>query len=249
MKSKILKNIIDIIKKNGAAFSILLDPDKFSADDLSTKVRKYEQNGVDFFLVGGSLMMVNNFHESIKKIKSSTKLPVIIFPGSSSHLSPYADAVLYISLISGRNPNYLFGEHVLSAPIIKDMGIEVISAGYILIESGNPSAVEIISNTRPIPRQKVKIVMAHALAAEYLGMNFVYLEAGSGAKESVPDEMIEAVRNYIDIPLIVGGGIKTPEEAKAKVNAGASVVVVGNMLEKSDESQIIREFAEAIHKK
>ena len=249
MKSKILKNINDIIKKKGAAFSILLDPDKFSADELGKKVREYEHNGVDFFLVGGSLMMVNNFHESIKKIKSSTKLPVIIFPGSSSHLSPYADAVLFISLISGRNPNYLFGEHVLSAPIIKDMGIEVISAGYILIESGTPSAVEIISNTRPIPRQKVKIVMAHALAAEYLGMNFVYLEAGSGAKESVPDEMIEAVRNYIDIPLIVGGGIKTPEEAKAKVNAGASVVVVGNMLEKSDESQIIREFAEAIHKK
>ncbi|MFC1726758.1 geranylgeranylglyceryl/heptaprenylglyceryl phosphate synthase [candidate division KSB1 bacterium] len=249
MKSKTLKYINGVIKQKGAAFSILLDPDKFSADELGNKVKNYEQNGVDFFLVGGSLMMVNNFHQSIQKIKNSTKLPVIIFPGSSSHLSPYADAVLFISLISGRNPNYLFGEHVLSAPIIKDMGIEAISAGYVLIESGTPSAVEIISNTRPIPRQKIKIVMAHALAAEYLGMDFVYLEAGSGAKESVPDEMIDAVRNYIDIPLIVGGGIKTPDDAKLKVNAGASIVVIGNMLEQSDKTQIIKEFADAIHYK
>ena len=247
MNLKVLNYIKNTIKSRGAVFAVLLDPDKFSPQRLADKVKEYETLGTDVFFVGGSLMMVNNFHESIKKIKESTEKPVIIFPGSSSHLSPDADAVLYISLISGRNPNYLFGEHVLSAPIIKDMGLEAISTGYILIESGHSSAVEIISNTRPIPREKIKIVMAHALAAEYMGMDFIYLEAGSGAKNSVPEKMVSAVKEYINIPVVVGGGINTPDEANKKVTAGASVVVIGNFLEKAEDNSIIKDFADAIH--
>lgn len=244
---KVLNYIKDTISSKGAVFAVLLDPDKFSPDTLSGKVKEYENLGTDVFFVGGSLMMVNRFHEAIKKIKAGTEKPLIIFPGSSSHLSPHADAVLYISLISGRNPNYLFGEQVLSAPIIKDIGLETISTGYILIESGHSSAVEIISNTRPIPREKIKIVMAHALAAEYMGMNFIYLEAGSGAKYSIPEKMITAVKDYINIPVIVGGGIKTPDEANKKVRAGASVVVIGNFLEKAKDTSIIKDFSNAIH--
>jgi len=244
-----MKYLRNVTENKGAAFLILLDPDKYSSEKMGERIKEYEEFGVDAFLVGGSLMMQNNFQMVIEEIKNTTRLPVIIFPGNSSQLSPYADAVLYISLISGRNPQYLIGEQIISAPIIKDMELEPISTGYILIESGITSAVEVISNTRPLPRDKIEVVLAHALAAQYLGMSYVYLEAGSGAKKSVPEKMIKEVKKHIDIPIITGGGIKTPEEAASKVQAGASVVVVGNKLEEEHSLKIIKQFAEAVHQK
>ncbi|MBN2001081.1 phosphoglycerol geranylgeranyltransferase, partial [candidate division KSB1 bacterium] len=172
---------------------------------------------------------------------------VIIFPGSTKQISPYADAILFLSLISGRNPNVLIGEQVVAAPIIKSIGLEAIGTAYMFIESGNVTSAQFVSDTRPIPREKPDIAIAHALAAEYLGMKIIYLEAGSGAKYSVPEELVAAVKKYVSVPLIVGGGIRTPDEARKKVLAGAHFVVTGNVLEKNRDPGLIKAFADAIH--
>jgi len=205
------------------------------------------EEGVDGLLIGGSLMFTHIFDEVIRGIKAACSLPVLIFPGSTRQLSPHADAILYLSLISGRNAYYIIGDQVLAAPIIKSMNLEAISTAYMLIESGNITSAQFLSDTKPIPREKPDIAMAHALAAEYLGMRMVYLEAGSGAKLSVPEQVIAGVAKYISIPIIVGGGIRTPEEAHAKVAAGASFIVTGNVIEKNRDRGLIRAFAEAIH--
>ena len=172
---------------------------------------------------------------------------MISFPGGASQVVPTADAILFLSLISGRNPELLIGEHVKAAPLIREYGVEAIPTGYMLIQSGTLTSVEFMSNTQPIPRNKVDIAIAHALAAEYLGMKLIYLETGSGAGASVPDEMVQAVVNYVSTPVIVGGGIRDPEEARAKVAAGASFVVTGSVVE--DDHQRLREFSQAVHTK
>ena len=163
------------------------------------------------------------------------------------HLTPHADAILYISLISGRNPNYLISEQVKAAPWIQRYALKPIPTGYMLIEGGNKTAVEFMSGTMPIPRDKPDIAGPHALAAQYLGMQMVYLEAGSGAKHSVPDGMIATVKEQISIPLIVGGGIRTPEIAAEKVEAGADFIVTGNILEKNGSFELMEAFANAVH--
>jgi len=173
--------------------------------------------------------------------------PVILFPGSVFQVSRHADAILYLSVISGRNPAYLIDNQVLAAPIVWQMQVEAISCGYMLIESGQMTSAEFMSNSRPIPRNKPDLALAHALAAQYLGFKVVYLEAGSGAQLSVPEEMIMAVSKTISIPVIVGGGIRTPEMAQKKVAAGASLVVIGNHFEDPQNFSRIKEFADAIH--
>jgi putative glycerol-1-phosphate prenyltransferase len=150
-------------------------------------------------------------------------------------------------LISGRNPDHLIGNHVIAAPIIKRMGLEAISTGYMLIDGGNTTSAEFMSNTKPIPREKSDIAVAHALAAEMIGLKMIYLEAGSGAINSVPDEMIKKVSQYCSLPIIVGGGIRTPEEARKKVEAGASFIVTGTIIEQNSHGSLIKEFANAIH--
>jgi len=191
--------------------------------------------------------MSDRLEPVIQRIKKLSDLPVIISPGASSHLSRYADAVLFLSLISGRNPDFLIGEHVKAAPIIRKYGIEAIPTGYILIEGGSCTSVQFMSATLPIPRDKLDIAIAHAMAAELLGMKMAYLECGSGSLLSVPDEMISAVKAEISIPLIVGGGIVDPSVAAAKVRAGADFVVTGNVLERANSTVLVYEFAEAIH--
>ena len=243
----VFEKLISVEESRGAGYLVLIDPDKQELKEAIELAQDCAKADVDALLVGGSLLFSHLFDELIKGIKDQCDLPVIIFPGSTKQISPYADAILFLSLISGRNPNSLIGEQVVAAPIIKSMGLEAISCGYMFIESGNVTSAQFISDTRPIPRQKPEIAMAHALAAEYLGMRMIYLEAGSGAKHSVPVELIEAVKDNISIPIIVGGGIRTPDEANKKVNAGARFVVTGNVLEENRDVGLIKAFADAIH--
>ncbi|MBI4723110.1 MAG: geranylgeranylglyceryl/heptaprenylglyceryl phosphate synthase [Candidatus Stahlbacteria bacterium] len=227
----------------GAAFLALIDPDK--CDKVETQVKYMSTNGVDAILVGGSTIGSDNFNDFMKRVKSVSTVPVIIFPSSAMQVSAHADAILFLSLISGNNPQYLISEHIRASPMIKNMGLETIPTGYLLIESGNITSVAFMSHTMPIPRDKIDIAKYNALAGEYLGMKFIYLEAGSGAKHSVPTEMIKAINKYISIPIIVGGGIRTPDDAHSKVEAGAKIIVIGNVLQKKVE--LTKEFANAIH--
>jgi putative glycerol-1-phosphate prenyltransferase len=173
----------------------------------------------------------------------------VIFPGGVMQISPSADAILFLSIISGRNPQHLIGDQVLAAPIVKRIGLEAISTAYMLVESGRTTSAEFMSNTQPLPRHKPDIAVAHAMAAEILGFKMIYLEAGSGAEQSVPEEMIGAIAKHCSVPLIVGGGLRTPDDARKKVQAGAKFIVTGTVLEKNDNVSLIKEFASAIHTK
>ncbi|MBN2030824.1 geranylgeranylglyceryl/heptaprenylglyceryl phosphate synthase [bacterium] len=243
----VYQKLIDVVQKKGAGYLVLLDPDECSREDCVSLARDCEANGVDALLIGGSILFSVQLDELVKAIKEVISIPVILFPGNGRQLSKYADGILFLSLISGRNPNYLIGEQVLSAPIIQALGLEPISTGYILIESGKTTTVEFMSNTRPLPREKPEIAMAHALAAEYFGMKLVYLECGSGAELTVPEEIIRSLRKALSIPIMVGGGIRTPETALLKVKAGASFIVTGNILENGYSPSLIQSFAQAIH--
>ncbi len=242
-----LERILKTKENKGAGYFVLIDPDKWQSDELVNLAVQASEAGADAILVGGSLLLSSSFNELIKDIKQQIEIPLIIFPGSQTQVSKYADAIFFLSLISGRNPTYLIGEQVRAAPAIKAHGIEAISVGYMLIESGGTTSAEFMSNTRPIPRDKPDIAKATALAAEFMGMKLVYLEAGSGAQKAVPNELISGVEKYVSVPIIVGGGIRTPEEARQKVEAGAAFVVTGNVLEKKGNNGLIKEFADAVH--
>lgn len=245
---KTYQYILNIIKSKGTCFTILIDPDNITGNDICNFMEKCNQADVDLIFVGGSLMLDVQFDQKIQSIKSYSSIPIVIFPGGITQVSHHADALLFLSLISGRNPEYLIGSQVTAAPIIKKYGIEAISTAYMLIESGQTTSAEFMSGSKPIPRNKIDIAVAHAMAAELLGFKFIYLEAGSGAEKSVPSEMIAGITKVIDIPLIVGGGIRTPEEANEKAIAGASIVVVGNHFESVNDLSLINEFSQAIHK-
>ena len=241
----IFQNLIEIIEKKGSAYIVLIDPDKKNNDNIESIVEKGNRSNVDAFFIGGSLIMDSNYESRVKSIKSNSDIPVILFPGGINQINSYFDAMLFMSMISGRNPQYLIGEQVISAPIIKDLGIETISTGYILIDGGVQSMVQVMSDTNPIPMDRLDAIIAHALAAQYLGMKLIYLEAGSGATKSVNDEIIKSVSKIINIPLIVGGGLRDPETVSAKVNSGASIIVTGTIAE--EDSSIMREIASAVH--
>lgn len=242
-----LQKLFEIRKTRGAGYLILIDPDKFDTTKLPSFVRDATEAGADGFLVGGSLLLSNEIDKLIQMIKSNTTLPVIIFPGSLFQVSPVADAILFLLLISGRNPEHLIGNQVIAAPIIKRIGLEAISTGYMLIEAGKTTSAEFMSNTRPIPQNKPDIAVAHALAAEFIGLKLLYLDAGSGADFPVPDEMIQRIAKHSSLPMIIGGGIRNPEVAQQKVKAGASFVVTGTINEQNSHHTLVREFAEAIH--
>lgn len=245
-----IKNILkNTISDKGAAYLILIDPDKTREDSLPEFLAHCKESGVDGFLIGGSLLLHTNLNDYLKLIKENTDLPVIIFPGGVEQISPYADALLYISLISGRNPDHLIGKHVAGAPIIKKIGIETLSTGYMLIDSGKPTTAEYMSGSKPIPRNKPEIAASTGLAAEYMGMQFLYLEAGSGADKPVPNEMVKMVSSVCNLPVIVGGGLRDPETIKEKVAAGAKIIVTGNYFEDKDNWDKIPAFAKAVHSK
>lgn len=233
-------------KVNGKkSFAVLVDPDKVNEEKMQKLIKLAMASGVDYFLVGGSLLISNYLDECVQFIKNNCTIPVILFPGSSTQVSKYADALLYLSLISGRNPELLIGQHVVSAPVIKQSGLEIMSTGYMVIDGGAPTTVSYISNATPIPADKNEIAMCTAMAGEMLGMKLIYMDAGSGAKMPITESMIEKVASCIEIPLIIGGGITDPEKAYLNCKAGADVIVVGNAIEK-DES-LIMEMASAVH--
>ena len=194
MKTETFQKLKEIVQAKGAGFVLLLDPDRLQLDHVEDVMLRAKENGVDLFFIGGTLLLNKNFEEFVKKVKKSAgEFPVILFPGSIFQVSQYADAILYLSVISGRNPAYLIDNQVLAAPVVWQMQLETISCGYMLIESGQMTSAEFMSNSRPIPRNKPDLALAHALAAQYLGFQTVYLEAGSGAQLSVPEDMVAAV--------------------------------------------------------
>ena len=241
----VLEYLLSVRARRGAGYLTLLDPDRLSVEELEHRADLSIEAGADAILVGTSLMFTAHYAECFARIKARANVPVISLPGGASQVVPTADAILFLSMISGRNPELLIGEHVRAAPLIKEFGVEAIPTGYVLVESGHMTSVEFMSATRPLPRRKNDIAMAHALAAEYLGMKMVYLETGSGADSSVPDDMVRTVAHYISIPVIVGGGIRNAETARAKVEAGASFVVTGSIVE--DDHARLNEVSAAVH--
>lgn len=249
MKTKIYNYLLDTIKNRGAGYFVLIDPDQKNHSNIDEIVQVANESEVDALLVGGSLMMDAKNHDRVARIKKNAKMPIIFFPGGVTQLNGHYDAMFFMSILSGRNPHYLIGEQAIAAPIVKDIGIETIPMGYLLLDGGTTSTVEFMSSTKPIPMDRPDITVAHALAAQYLGKKFIYLEAGSGAKIPVAVETIEAVSSQIEIPIIVGGGLKTPKDAEERVKAGASFIVTGTVTEKSKNLSVMKDFSEAIHRK
>ena len=212
-------------------WAILLDPDKVDLHNFEELLEKINISQPDLLLVGGSFISEQKFHKVVKKLKKKCNLPVVLFPGSPAQISSKADAILLLNLISGRNPEYLIGKHVEAAPVLYQSGLEIIPTGYLLIENGRSTSVEYISNTKPIPRTKIDIALATALAGEMLGLKMLYLEAGSGAKKPVPLKMISTISKHCRLPIIVGGGIKTKQHMLKAWAAGADLVVVGTAFE------------------
>jgi len=211
----------------------LFDPDRMPIEQTENLTKFACEQGVKGILIGSSLLVSPVFDKFVDKVKRSADKPVILFPGGSHQVSPNADAIFFLSLLSGRNSDFLIGEQVKAVFLIREYHLEVIPVGYLLIESDNYTAVEYVSNTRPIPRGKSEIAIAHALAGEYLGMKYIYLEAGSGSTTPVPVKMVRDVKNAISIPLIVGGGIRTVACAQEILNAGADFIVLGSIIERS----------------
>lgn len=246
MKLKGIYSFLCERKNSGKkSFAVLIDPDKVDNVKMQRYIELGMRAGIDYFLVGGSLVVSNYIDECVGLIKQYCSIPVILFPGSPNQVSKKADALLYLSLISGRNADLLIGQHVVSAPVIKQSGLEIISTGYMVIDGGAPTTVSYISNATPLPADKNEIAMCTAMAGEMLGMKLIYMDAGSGAKRAITESMIEKVSGCIAVPLIIGGGITDPEKAYLNCKAGADVIVVGNAIEK-DES-LIMEIASAVH--
>lgn len=229
----VLQNITVNKKAGKKQLAVLLDPDRLQNEQLLTStIGIINASGVDLIFYGGSLISGTNYDSCLTAIKKLTAIPVVLFPGSAMQISSEADAILFLSLISGRNPEFLIGQQILAAPKLKSSGLEVIATGYLLIDSGRPTTASYVSNTNPIPHNKPEIAATTALAGEFLGMQLIYLDGGSGAEFSISDEMIGAVKRTISVPLIVGGGINTPQEMLKRFAAGADIVVVGTAAEK-----------------
>jgi len=229
-------NIYKLLKEEGKKkIALLVDPDKCGKISLEKRLTMAEQAGVSFVFVGGSLLNYYQIDECVERIKSISNLPVILFPANGMHISERADAILFMSLISGRNPDLLIGNHVHSAPIIRKFGLEAIPTGYMIMESGHITTAQYVSNSIPLPRSKPDVAVSTAIAGEMLGLKAIYMDAGSGAEMSIPTEIIAAVKKNISIPLIVGGGIRTPEAAHKVFNAGADIIVIGNAAEENPD--------------
>jgi phosphoglycerol geranylgeranyltransferase len=243
---KILELLYQRHVQGKKSIAVLVDPDK-SEDPVKLKqlIHLANENCIDFFFVGGSLVTTPNLSEVIQSIKEDVNIPVVLFPGSSLQIDPSADAILFLSLISGRNPDLLIGQHVQAAPILKNNRMEVLPTGYMLISSGRTTSVAYISNTTPIPEDKYSLAACTALAGEMLGLRLIYLDAGSGAEREISPRMISAVRKSITVPMIVGGGISTPQKAISALESGADMIVIGNALEKTPD--LLTEISDRVY--
>jgi len=222
------------IKPDDKKFGLLIDPENYNNDQLVKTIKKANKAGVDYIFLGGSLLS-KSIEPSAKIIKENTTLPLILFPGNLMQISEDADGILLLSLISGRNPDLLIGNHILAAKRLKASKLDIIPTSYILIEGGNTSAVEYISNTKPIPAEQTDIIVSTAIAGELSGHKMLYLESGSGASNSLDSKTIKEVKKHISIPLIVGGGLKEPSDINRVSNAGANIVMVGNAIEENPD--------------
>jgi phosphoglycerol geranylgeranyltransferase len=245
MKDAIYHALLQKKRTRRKSFALLIDPDKVDEARTDTLVELAVKARVDYLFVGGSLVVTDQLDQVVKQIKDRCKIPIILFPGTPSQVSPFADALLYLSLISGRNADLLIGQHVVSAAAVRKSGLEIMSTGYILIDGGAPTTVSYITHSLPVPADKNEIALCTAMAGEMLGMKLIYMDAGSGARKPIATEMIERVASGIEIPLIVGGGIQDPEKVYLNARAGADLIVVGNAVEKN--ASLLAEMVSALH--
>ncbi len=246
---KVYDYLLEKISKKGAIHLSLIDPERIRLEEVSKVARAIEEGGSSAIMVGGSIGIMQCYLDDVvKEVKSSVSIPVILFPGDLSGISKYADAIFFMSLLNSRNPYYIVGAQVLGAPLVKKLGIEAIPMGYIIVEPGG--AVGYVGDARLVPRKKPEIALSYALAAEFMGMKLVYLEAGSGADKPVPVSMVNMVSENINIPLIVGGGIKKPEQARELAEAGAKIIVTGTAIERAENvKETVRSFVKAVESK
>ena len=240
----IYNNILQKQKNDKKQLALLIDPDKHNTQSLIEAAKQANKNKVDYILIGGSIIS-NSIDEVIETVKKNCSIPVVLFPGSLLQVSNKADGILLLSLISGRNPDFLIGNQVVAAPLLKKSKLEILSTGYILINSGVSTSVAYMSNSTPIPYNKTDIAVATAIAGEMIGHKLIYLEAGSGAPKPVDTQMVTEVKRNINVPLIVGGGISTKNDLISICDAGANVIVIGTAFE--NKLNLLKEFSEIIH--
>lgn len=243
--TNVYEKIISQKRSGKKQIALLMDPDHMVPDSIISLCGDAESAGVDFIFVGGSLLTKGVSDQCVEIVKRSCSIPVVTFPGNSMQIDQNADAILFLSLISGRNPDLLIGQHVAAAPIIRQHGLEAIPTGYMLIESGGMTTALYMSNSMPIPHHKDEIASCTAMAGEMLGMKLIFMDAGSGATQPVPASMITSVAKTINIPLIVGGGIRNPESATAALRAGADIIVIGNSIEQ--DPSLLASVTDAVH--
>ena len=231
----VYNNILSSIDKGKKLLAVLIDPDKTKKENLEFFLRKINSTVATHLFVGGSTVNENVMDDYILEIKKHTKLPIVIFPGDVSQISNEADAILFLSLISGRNPEYLIEKQVQAVSKLKNSELEIIPTGYLLIENGKETAVQRVSQTQPLKRNDVKLIADTAKAGEYLGKKLIYLEAGSGAKHPTPSEIITIVKKTLNIPLIIGGGIRNVQQLEKAFNSGADIVVIGTAFEENED--------------
>ena len=241
-----VENYINETLKSHKLHFTLIDPDEQSPDEAAQMARAAQKANSDGILVGGSITDQDDLNLTVKAIKESTDLPVVLFPGNISGVSKYADAILFMSLLNSTNPYWITGAQALSAPSIKKMGIETIPMGYLIIEPGG--TVGWVGDAKPVPRKKSDLALAYSMAAEFLGMRVIYLEAGSGADSHIPLDFIMKVKKLTDLIVIVGGGIRTAQDAKEVSQAGADIVITGTVVEETEDAyKKIKELTDAIH--
>ena len=240
---KFLPTIQNFKKAGRKGFAVLVDPDKLNPEKCAALMSRIKPAHPDFIFIGGSLMTRDNLSSIVSIIKEMSDIPVIIFPGNPTQIEKKADGILFLSLISGRNPDFLIGSHVIAAPLLKDSGLEIIPTGYLLIESGIVTTANYMSGTLPIPAEKPEIAACTALAGQYLGLQVIYMDGGSGAQKTISSEMINLVAKTVDIPLIIGGGIRSVENAKRIFQAGADLIVVGNAAENPENGDFLLQIS------
>ena len=232
MSKAVLKKLQYAHRTGQKLFALLIDPDQLSMKSLDRTIHLLHQYPADLIMVGGSLLLDEKLDECLNYLRKSVSCPILLFPGSLMQISPKADALLLLSLISGRNPELLIGQHVTAAPYLKASGLEIIPTGYMLVDGGKPTTASYISHTQPIPADKPEIAVCTAMAGEMLGLQCLYMDAGSGAQQPITTTMIQAVQKTTDLPIIIGGGIRTPEQVTERLRAGADMLVIGNAIEK-----------------
>jgi putative glycerol-1-phosphate prenyltransferase len=241
----IYTHIAESKKAGKKLFALLVDPDKQDSNSLIATIEKAKLARTDLFFVGGSLLTNDSLDSCIRTIKSNCNIPVVLFPGNAMQVNNQADGILFLSLISGRNADMLIGKQVITAPILKQSSLEVLPTGYMLIDSGKPTAASYMSNTTPIPYEKDAIAACTAMAGEMLGLKIIFMDGGSGAENPISEKMISCVRQSVECPIIIGGGISSGKKANDKCKAGADIIVVGDAIEKDEN--LISEIADAVH--